>query len=423
MKINNLILIGLLASFCPGNLVAQVPDSVIDCSTKLYDSSILHQIDLTMTPDDWALLKQNYTEDTYYKANMSWGGITATDVAVRSRGSSSRSGVKPSLKISIDKYVDGAKFLLQKSLVLLNMTQDPPMLRDYLSMQMFRRAGVPAPRSAYARVNVNGEYQGLFLLVEDIDTPFLARNFYTNTGWLYEYNLVNIYHFEDLGDDPAAYSPDPFELKTNKKTPNTAELMAFVKAVNATTPATFVDDIAAHLDINRLLRHVAVETYLGEIDGIAGVVGSNNFYLYQAGAGTPFEFIPWDKSAALNYWDEPIFARLDENVILHTAMQVPELKQRFLLHLNEVNRLAGGKDGWLDRLTAQAIALTKASAIEDKNKPYTQAEYDEALDWTIFSIRSRFTFIQEALASEGVQNLESGGQVQQAPAQTGVVTR
>ncbi len=330
MKINNLILIGLPALFCPGILLAQVPDSVIDSSSKLYDSRILHQFDLTMSPDDWALLKQNYTEDTNYKASLTWGGITVPDVAVRSRGSSSRSGVKPSLKISIDKYVDGARFLLQKSLVLLNMTQDPPMLRDYLSMQMFRRAGVPAPRSAFARVNVNGEYQGLFLLVEDIDTPFLARNFYTNTGWLYEYNLVNIYHFEDLGDDPAAYSPDPFELKTNKKTPNTGELMAFIKAVNSTTPETFVDDIAAHLDINRLLRHVAVETYLGEIDGIAGVVGSNNFYLYQAGAGAPFEFIPWDKSAALNYWDEPIYARLDENVILHTALQVPELKQRLL---------------------------------------------------------------------------------------------
>ncbi|MGJ5820536.1 CotH kinase family protein [Paludibaculum fermentans] len=418
MKIDKLILIGLLASLPSAILLAQVPDSVIDSSSKLYDSSVLHQFDLTMSPEDWALLKQNYTEDTNYRASMSWSGITVPDVAVRSRGATSRSGVKPSLKISIDKYVDGARFLLQKSLVLLNMIQDPPMLRDYLSMQMFRRAGVPAPRSAYARVNVNGEFQGLYLLVEDIDTPFLARNFYTNTGWLYEYNLNNIYHFEDLGDDPAAYSPDPFELKTNKKTPNTAELISFIKAVNSTTPETFVDEIAGHLDINRLLRHLAVETYLGEIDGIAGVVGSNNFYLYQAGAGAPFEFIPWDKSAALNYWDEGIWERLDENVILHTALQVPELKQRYLFHLSEVNRLAGGKDGWLDRLAAKAIALTRTSAAADQFKPTTQAEYDEALDWTLYTIRNRFTFLQEALAAEGLKNEPADSPVSATTART-----
>ncbi|WP_321473218.1 CotH kinase family protein [uncultured Paludibaculum sp.] len=403
MKINKFVLYGLFALITIANCAAQVPDSVIDCSSKLYDSTVVQTMDLTLSADDWALLKQNYNENTNYKGSMNWGGIAVSDVAIRSRGSSSRSGVKPSLKITIDKYVDDATFLLQKSLVLLNMVQDPPMLRDYLSMQMFRRAGIPAPRSAYVKVTVNGEFQGLFLLVEDIDTPFLARNFYTNSGWLYEYNLNNIYHFEDRGDDPAAYTPDPFELKTNKKTPNAEELAAFVQSVNRTTPEIFIDDVSPHLDINRLLRHVAVETYLAEIDGIAGVVGANNFYLYQPGAGAPFEFIPWDKSATLYYWDEGIYERLDENMILRAALQVPDLKRRYLSHLSEVTRLAGGKGGWLDRLATQAIALTRESALADPNKPYTNTEYTEALDTTVSCIRDRYTFLLDVLAAEGIQ--------------------
>lgn len=387
-------------SFLPAP--AQVPDHIIDQSSKLYDSTILHAVDITMTAGDWALLKLNYTENTNYHAAFTWDGIASGDVAVRSRGSSSRSGVKPSLKLSIDKYTDGATFLMQKSLVLLNMVQDPPMLHDYLSMQVFRRAGIPAPRSAFSRVTVNGEYQGLYLMVEDIDTPFLNRNFYTSTGWLYEYNLNNIYHFEDLGDDPAAYSPDPFELKTNKKTPNAEELMAFVKAVNHTTPDTFIEDIAPRMNINRLLRHLAVETYLAEIDGLAGVVGANNFYLYQPGAGAPFEFIPWDKSATFDFWDEPVYARFDDTVIYRTAMQVPTLKQRYLAHLSEVTRLAGGEGGWLESLANQAIQLTRDSALADANKPVTNADYTGAVDDLITQLRDRYTYLLQALAEEGV---------------------
>ena len=402
MKINYLVkLIGLgvgsvLAAF------AQAPDRLIDVSSPLFDPTVLRSVDITMDEADWQTLQEKYQENTVYRCAFEWNGHQVEGVGVRSRGSSSRLAAKPSLKLAIDQYTSGRRFMNQKSLILLNMSQDPPMLRDYLSMQLFRRAGMAAPRDAYVRVTVNGRYMGLYLLTEDIDTPFLARQFYNNSGWLYEYKMNFIYNFEDLGPAEENYIPSPFELKTNKKTPNPQPLIDLIQALNRATPETFIEEVSPRLDIDRFLLQLAVEIYLGEIDGLVGVNGMSNFYLYQPGAGSDaFQSIPWDKSAALNYWDYPIWVRIEDNVLLRTAMQVPELKARFLEHLREVNELAGGEGGWLEETALRAIELTQVSAMEDEVKPYTSAEYDEWVQFTLFSIRARFAHLDEQLKAEG----------------------
>jgi spore coat protein CotH len=386
-----------------GPLAAQAPDVLIDISTPLFEPSELHTVNLTISETDWQTLKENYTLNTYYPGTFEWAGhVVADNVGIRSRGSASRMAVKPSLKIAFDQYVSGRKVLGQKSVILLNMSQDPPMLREYLSMQMFRRAGLAAPRDAFARVNINGSYLGLFVMTEDIDTPFLARTFHNSSGWLYEYKLYSFFHFEDLGTDPSAYEPVPFELKTNKKTPNTQALIDLVQALNSTTSDTFVEDVSGRIDINRFLRHVAVEIYLGEIDGLVGVNGMNNFYLYQPGSGSDlFQVIAWDKGCALNYWDYPIWVRVEENVLLRTAMQVPKLRERFLQHLREINELAGGEGGWLWKTAWRAIELTAASANEDQVKPYTNQEYEDGVKWTLFTIQARYGNLDEQLRAEG----------------------
>jgi len=385
-----------------GLLAAQTLDAVIDVSSPLFEPSVLHEVNLTMAESDWKTLQENYLENTFYPGTFEWAGHTVENVGIRSRGSTSRMATKPSLKISFDEYVSGGRFLRQKSVILLNMSQDPPMLRDYLSMQLFRRAGVAAPRDAFARVSINGLYLGLYLMTEDIDTPFLARNFYNSSGWLYEYKLYSFYHFEDLGTDEAAYVPVPFELKTNKKTPNTQALISLVQALNNTTPETFIQDISPQLDIGRFLRIVAAEIYLGEIDGLVGVNGMNNFYLYQPGAGSDaFQVIPWDKSATLNHCDNPIWDRMDENVLLRTAMQVPALRERFLRDLREISELAGGEGGWMERTAFRAIDLTSASANEDSVKPCSNDKYDESVRQTLYSIRARYQYLDEQLKLEG----------------------
>ena len=49
-------------------------------------------------------------------------------------------------------------------------------MKDYVSYEAFRAAGVPAPLTSYVWLTVNGEDRGLYMAVEDLSESFLERN-------------------------------------------------------------------------------------------------------------------------------------------------------------------------------------------------------------------------------------------------------
>ena len=63
----------------------------------------------------------------------------------------------------------------------------------------------------------------------------------------------------------------------------------------------------------KFIRHVAIENFLAEEDGITGDYGPNNFYFYRYENKSLFKFIPWDKSNT--FWEsaEPELFHLPEH--------------------------------------------------------------------------------------------------------------
>ena len=66
------------------------------------------------------------------------------------------------------------------------------------------------------------------------------------------------------------------------------------------TPAAadYLQVLSPYLDLEAFVRHVAVEAFLAEIDGVLGDWGMNNFYLYRFERTTRSTLVPWDKSEA-----------------------------------------------------------------------------------------------------------------------------
>ncbi len=85
-------------------------------------------------------------------------------------------------------------------------------------MALYRRLGVPAPRTLYVRLVVNGEPAGLYLAEEEIGKPFLQRHFSDSKGDLFEYSWADVWHWEPRGDRSESYVPSPFSPKTKEKT-------------------------------------------------------------------------------------------------------------------------------------------------------------------------------------------------------------
>src|SRR5690348_12895417 len=115
-------------------------------SDDLFNPEALQRIDLWLNSADWEKLKQDFQQNTYYPADMTWNNISVPNVGIRSRGLGSRRSTKPGLRVDFDRYSTGQHFLGLKSLVLDNLSQDPSGIRETTAMRLFTRLGVPAPR-------------------------------------------------------------------------------------------------------------------------------------------------------------------------------------------------------------------------------------------------------------------------------------
>ena len=157
-----------------GLLMASV-SAVAQTTDDFYDIAVLQDVRITMDPNDWNTLKRNYQLDTYYPADMQWRNITVKNIGVKSHGTGSRTGIKPALTLDIAHYDKTQTFLGLTGTILKNSAQDSSMLRDRLTMQIFRRLGLPSPRVNSARVYMNGDYIGVYENFESVDTVYLQR--------------------------------------------------------------------------------------------------------------------------------------------------------------------------------------------------------------------------------------------------------
>jgi len=276
-----------LVCACLIAVVFAAPAAYSQTQSDFFDPNKLHEIRLEINPQDWNLLKQNYLQNTRYASDFHWSfngrDIAMPEIAIRSRGQGSRSGVKPSLKVEFDYYDSSQSFLGLKTVVLRANTQDASMMHERVAMEFMRRMGLKTPRETHAKLYVNGAYVGLYTIVESIDKPFLRSAYGEDNGYLYNYQWTDSFFFEDRGPNPATYSPKPFEPEFNSQVPNPASIAAMVQAINQSSDAQFQTAVSQYVDLNAFLTVIALENFVAEQDGVIGDYGLNNFYLYRFG--------------------------------------------------------------------------------------------------------------------------------------------
>jgi hypothetical protein len=356
------------------------PGASAPAGAPIFDASRLHEARLDLDPAAWQALRDNYLDNQYYAANLAVDGVAVAQVGVRSRGEGSRNEEKPGLKVEFDKYVPAQEYYGYKSLVLDNLVTDASMLRERLSFLVFEAMGIAAPRNAFARLTVNGEYWGLYALVEPVSKPFLEARFGEKSGTLFDYEWIYPYDFAWRGAEPSAYLPEPFQPETNEEKPDVATgLVAFIQAINDTPDASFVSAMGSRLDVDRFLTHVATENALAEADGVVGDQGLNNFYLYEYGSKNRFVFIPWDKDNTFRSGTWDLYRNLERNVLTRRLTADPAKRQ---LYADAVARATTSyvNPRWLTPQLETAYQQVRSAAQADARKPFTNAQFEAAVD-------------------------------------------
>jgi spore coat protein CotH len=374
-----------------------------------FDDTVLHELRLTINSRDWQSLKENYLDNTYYPCDFRWREHTVRNIGIRSRGTGSRSGAKPGLRVDFDRYTSDQKFLGLKSFVLRNNTQDASNLHERLSMLLFRRLGLPAPRETHTKLYINNAYAGVYSIVESVDKGFLKRTYGEDEGYLYEYDFpadAPSYFFDDRGSNPAQYVPLPFKPETHESDPRPEFIVQLVQAINETSVAAFRSAVAEYLDLQKFLRHVAVEVFLADNDGFLGDFGINNFYFYRFTSKKLFTFVPWDKSQAFSSPTYSVWHNINSvpptrvNRLMAQTLASPDLFDYYLEALMECVRsaaelAAGSTDtrGWLEREVEHEYQQIREATLTDPEKTFSNDEFERAVDDLRTFAKERGAFI------------------------------
>jgi len=388
-------------------------------SDPLFDDSVVQDIYLSINSKDWQALKDHYLDNTYYPANFKWRDQTFRNVGIRSRGHASRSPLKPSLRIDFNRYITDGEFLGLTAINLKNNSQDPSDgLHERISMLLFKLMGGPYIREAHARVYINNEFSGLYSLDEEPDGKMAQRLFGESAGNVYEFTYNpgdSPYYLEDRGADPASYVPAPFEPKTHESDPHPEVIEQFIRAVND-SDAVFRSQMPAYVDYANLIRHTAMEMFIGDLDGYHGQFGVNNFDVYRYADRKMLMFVPWDKSEAfageptLTIWHDLLDAPADKrNRLTMRLLGFPDLKTQLLDTLVAIANASIQPDpsnpadsrGWMEReldREYQQIRDYAAVAPEDLAL-YGKADFEQEIDRLRDFFRRRPDFVKAEVAA------------------------
>jgi spore coat protein CotH len=381
--------------------------SAAQTSDDFFNPEVLQRVEIWLNAADWAKLRAAYQENTYYPADVTWNGITVRNVGIRSRGLGSRSSTKPGLRVDFDRYSSGQQFLGLKSFVLDNLTQDQTGVKETVAMRFLTRLGIPAPRETHTRLYINGDYAGLYGLVESVDKTMMGRVFGSigdnvqNDGYLFEYNYVlgSAWRFGHEGSNLAPYKAR-FDIKTNESHAESTiwgPIEELVRLVNNTASSSFEATIGPRLDLAAFVRYIAAQNFIAQNDGFNGYDGMNNFYLYRLENSTSHVFIAWDEDNAFLQPDFAITARNEENVMTRKTLELPAYQSQYFGFLSEA---AGSAADWLRQEMQRQLDMTNEAMMTDTMKPYSNADYSTARNTLLAFPDSRITYVRCEVAKQ-----------------------
>lgn len=274
-----LVLLGCTA--CEGDIPEFPVDGGATVSTveQFYSDEEVWSVNLRLSRDAVERLKQ--TPKEYVQGDVQIGNSIFKDVGIRLKGSFSFQNLdgKSSFKVKFNRYHPDQRFVGLEKVTFNNMRQDRSMVHERLAYNVFRAAGVPAPRSGYVRVSLNGQLYGLYANIETMDDRFLKANYEDGKGNLYE---------APWGADLEEDAIDKYEQDEGDDT-SRRDLEELLEWVSRPGDDIFFDENTP-LNTDEFLRFVAVEAIIGHWDGYWK---ANNYFIYNESSRPEWTFLPW----------------------------------------------------------------------------------------------------------------------------------
>lgn len=310
---------------------------------KVFREGEVMEIYMTMSVEDKEQLhlEENRWSEIYVQTDVTFtntelSAVTVRNVGVRLRGNTARSHDKRAYKIDFKEY-GGDQFEKYKKINLKPNVNDPALVRELLTMHLYRKMGVPAPLVGLAELYINEEYMGVYLMIEQIDDEFVDKRFGKEVGWLYK-----CHYGATLENDGQIFDEALYESKMNEESDTRAQLKDFVEMLENTPDNDFKEKVEQAFEVDRFIRQLAVEAITGHWDGYSYL--NNNYYFYYDEDAGKFEFIAYDTDNTWGIdWVDRDWATRDlthfyrhnhPRPLTERILGIPEYERRYYGYLN-----------------------------------------------------------------------------------------
>jgi hypothetical protein len=163
-------------------------------------------------------------------------------------------------------------------------------------------------------------------------------------------------------------------LKTNENKPDSSALFRLLEVLNKEPDETFAGEIEKVLDVDQVLRYLAVSTVLVHLDNYTGM--GHNYYLYEVDGR--FTIIPWDLNMSfgnlncnlsldriINFFiDEPTAGAVKERPLVARLLSVPAFLETYHGYLAEL----------IDGPFSYEVMASRIDELADMIRPYVKAD-------------------------------------------------
>jgi CotH protein len=270
-------------------------------SAPLYDIGTLRTIFLQFESADWEKeLSAFHNTDVEVPATAIVDGKTFKNVGVHYRGASSYmmvpEGSKRSLNLALDFVDEKQEIGGYRTLNLLNANSDPTFVRAVIYSEIAQHY-LAAPKANYMRVVINGESWGIYVNAQQFNKDFTRDYFKSTRGarWKVPGSPGGRGGMEYLGEDASAYK-SLYEIKTKDDPKSWADLIKLFRVLNQTPADKLESALAPILDVDGVLRFLALEIALVNSDGYW--TRASDYSIYQDEKGR-FHVVPHDTNEGL----------------------------------------------------------------------------------------------------------------------------
>lgn len=302
-----------------------------------------------------AALDQLRRDDRRYaRATFSDGEVVLRDVGIHVKGAAgSRRGFddRPALTVNFDKFTPDQRWHGLEKIHLNNSVQDGSLLTENICGELFRQAGVPAPRAGNVRMEINGRDLGVYVIREGFDKTFLKTYFTTAKGNLYDPGFLR-----DIDQN--------LEKISGSESKEQPELKALVEASREKDLKKRWQRLNELVEMDRFISFCALEVMCWDWDGY--VLKPNNYKIYWNPDTGRITFFPhgmdqmfWETRGSLR----PGFS----GMVARGMIETPEGKQLYQQRMTEILTNVFRMEAITNRIQAYATNIYDSLAARNKN--------------------------------------------------------